>query len=79
MALRPHDIDDVIGEKKRPAESIADDLAASRAFRELVARAVALSDELPPGMCGASFGQQVRVAIARDLLHEQVAAAQTAN
>ena len=73
MALQPHDIDDVIGGKKRPAEEIAADLAQSQAFKELVARAVHQSDELPPDVCGASFGQQVRVAIGRDLLHEQIA------
>lgn len=73
MSMRPHEIDEVIGDKKRPAKDIVSDIAKSKVFESLVTRAVEKSEELKPGMMGPSFGQQVRAAIAGDLLHEQVA------
>ncbi len=70
MALPPHAIDKVIGDKKRSAQEIAKSIAESKEFLKVVEKAVNASDELPPGVMGASFSQQVRVAIANDLLNQ---------
>jgi ABC-type phosphate/phosphonate transport system ATPase subunit len=71
MAIEPHDIDTVIGEKKRSGRDIARAIAHSRELYAIVEKAVQSADELPPGVCGPSFPQQVRVAIARNLLNEE--------
>jgi hypothetical protein len=71
MAIQPHVIDKIIGDEKRSAFEIAKSISESSQFLEIVERAVESSEELPPGMCGASFSQQVRVAIANNLLNQE--------
>ena len=70
MSLEPHPIDRVIGDKKRSASAIAKSIADSKEFLAIVERATNASDELPLGMTGPSFSQQVRVAIANDLSNQ---------
>lgn len=70
MAIQPHEIDEAIGCKKRSAKEIAESIAKSKQFLNVVTEAVNSSSELPPGVMGASFAQQVRVAIANELLNQ---------
>lgn len=70
MALQPHPIDDVIGNKKRSAREIAKSISESSQFLAVIEKATKASEELPPGVMGPSFSQQVRVAIANDLLNQ---------
>lgn len=70
MALQPHVIDRVIGDKKRSAREIAKSISESSEFLEVIEKATKSAEELPPGVMGPSFSQQVRVAIANDLLNQ---------
>ena len=70
MALQPHPIDSAIGDEKRPVDEILKDLAKSESFCAVVTKAVEESSELEPGIMGASFAQQVRVSIGRNLLNK---------
>lgn len=70
MALQPHAIDEVIGDKKRSAHDIAKSISESSQFLAMIEKATKSSEELPPGIMGPSFSQQVRVAIAHDLLNQ---------
>ena len=71
MALQPHAIDKVIGDKKRSFREIAKSISESAQFLELVEKATKSSEELPSGVMGPSFSQQVRVAMANDLLNQE--------
>jgi hypothetical protein len=70
MAMQPHAIDKAIGDKKRSAREIAKSISESSQFLEVVEKATKSSEELPPGIMGPSFSQQVRIAIANDLLNQ---------
>ncbi len=70
MSLEPHPIDRVIGDKRRSASAIAKSIADSKEFLAIVEKATNASNELPPGIVGPSFSQQVRIAIANDLSNQ---------